>query len=150
MFNGPLESIKSFHFCGEFSFRTNAAWVTMDFRFLLNKKEGRKKVARLYFYPPSPWHDSSNVTFFSQFWYQFCHCWQWRSTFFRHLMYQIDGKLTNRLAFMFLSSWVLLDKTCNEILVLKVDATKTEAYQTENKRILSQPLSSSSSLSSLL
>ena len=29
---------------------------------------------------------------------------------------------------MFLSSWVLPDDICNEILVLKVDATETEAY----------------------
>ena len=37
-------------------------------------------------------------------------------------------KLTYELAFMFLSFWVLPDDICNEILVLKVDATETEAY----------------------
>ena len=43
-------------------------------------------------------------------------------------MCQIDRKLTNGLGLIFLSSWVLPDDICNEILVLKVDATETEAY----------------------
>ena len=41
---------------------------------------------------------------------------------------QMDRKLSNELGLLFLSSWVLPDDICNEILVLKVDATETEAY----------------------
>ena len=43
-------------------------------------------------------------------------------------MCHIDGKLTNGLIFLFLFSRVLPDDTRSEILVLKLDATKSEAY----------------------
>ena len=43
-------------------------------------------------------------------------------------MCQMESKLTNGLAFIFLSFSVLPDDTHNEKLLLNVDATETEPY----------------------